>query len=68
MGTQPLLSRNQFTLTPFCKFERVETPGEIVEHNCVLPKNQKGYHVILAIWTIYDTPNAFYQVIDTEIN
>ncbi|MBN6364073.1 lytic polysaccharide monooxygenase [Providencia rettgeri] len=63
-----LLSRNQFTLTPFCKFERVEFPEETVEHKCVLPKNQKGYHVILAIWTIDDTQNAFYQVIDAEIN
>ncbi|MEX9214074.1 lytic polysaccharide monooxygenase [Providencia rettgeri] len=62
------LSRKQFILTPFCKFERVEIPGESVEHNCVLPKNQKGYHVILAIWTINDTVNAFYQVIDAEIN
>lgn len=36
-----LLSRDQFTLTPFCQFERVEFPKEIVEHHCVLPKSQK---------------------------
>lgn len=62
------LSRDQFELTPFCKFERVEFPAEIVEHGCKLPKNRHGYHVVLAIWTIDDTPNAFYQAIDFELN
>ncbi|MDE9448810.1 lytic polysaccharide monooxygenase, partial [Xenorhabdus bovienii] len=28
---------------------------------------RSGYHVILGTWTIADTNNAFYQVIDADI-
>ncbi|EPL6456931.1 lytic polysaccharide monooxygenase [Providencia rettgeri] len=61
------LSRAQFELKPFCKYERIEIPQEIVQHNCVLPLSHQGYHTILAVWTIDDTPNAFYQAIDLDI-
>lgn len=62
------LTRKQFELVPFCHIERIEWPDKIVEHDCTLPITSKGYHVVLAVWTINDTPNAFYQVIDLEIN
>lgn len=62
------LTRAQFELTPFCKYEKVETPASLVQHSCRLPKNYQGYHIILGVWTINDTANAFYQVIDIEID
>lgn len=62
------LSRAQFDLIPFCKFERIEMPPEVVQHHCRLPLSHQGYHTILAVWTIDDTPNAFYQAIDLELN
>ncbi|GAB1437792.1 hypothetical protein MASR2M36_05290 [Providencia sp.] len=62
------LIRKQFEPDPFCKFELVEWPDKIVEHDCILPITSKGYHVVLAVWTIDDTENAFYQVIDLDIN
>ncbi|HBO22049.1 lytic polysaccharide monooxygenase [Providencia sp.] len=66
-ASQPL-SRSQFNLTPFCKVEKLEIPEAQVHHRCDLPKNYNGYHVILAVWTISDTQNAFYQAIDIDIN
>ncbi|MDP8591520.1 lytic polysaccharide monooxygenase, partial [Enterococcus lactis] len=30
-------------------------------------QDRKGYNVILAVWNISDTTNAFYQVIDVNI-
>lgn len=62
------LSRAQFELTPFCEFHRIETPDNTVKHNCVLPQEQTGYQVVLAVWTIDDTSKAFYQVIDLSLN
>ncbi|EKT56176.1 lytic polysaccharide monooxygenase [Providencia sneebia] len=64
---QPL-TREQFVLKPFCQFNKVEIPNSIVKHQCILPKENKGYHVILAVWTINNTVNAFYQVIDVNLH
>ena len=33
-----------------------------------IPANRNGYHVILAVWDIADTVNAFYNVIDVNVN
>ncbi len=32
-----------------------------------MPANRTGYHVILAIWEVADTENAFYNVIDVNV-
>lgn len=32
-----------------------------------IPSNRLGYHVILAVWDIADTSNAFYNVIDVNV-
>ncbi|OQO70786.1 chitin-binding protein [Enterococcus villorum] len=32
-----------------------------------IPSDHIGYHVILAVWDIYDTSNVFYNVIDVNI-
>ncbi|PHM46018.1 N-acetylglucosamine-binding protein A [Xenorhabdus mauleonii] len=61
------LTRAQFDLNPFC--ERVDDgkkPSQKVSLTCEVP-DRSGYHVILGVWTIADTNNAFYQVIDADI-
>ena len=60
------LTRDDFDLTPFCqRFDNGTVPMKTVELNCNIPK-RTGYQVILGVWDIADTGNAFYQVIDAE--
>lgn len=42
-------------------------PSKVVNQQITIPNNRKGYNVILAVWNISDTVNAFYQVIDVNI-
>lgn len=65
---QPL-SRAQFDLRPlYDKSADDEIPPESVTIEYTIPENYSGYHVLLAVWNVADTGNAFYQVIDTEIS
>jgi len=41
-------------------------PSFEVSIDCNVPY-RTGYQVILGVWTIYDTGNAFYQVIDANM-
>lgn len=61
---QPL-SRDQFDLAPFCSVNLggARPPIEGDSHTCNVPA-RNGYHVILAVWVIGDTVNAFYNAID----
>jgi len=36
-------------------------------HTIPIPASRSGYHVILAVWDVADTTNAFYNVIDVTI-
>ncbi|MEI5993760.1 lytic polysaccharide monooxygenase [Candidatus Enterococcus mansonii] len=36
-------------------------------HQITIPENRTGYHVILAVWDVADTANAFYNVIDVNV-
>ena len=36
-------------------------------HKITIPSNRLGYHIILAVWDVADTPNAFYNVIDVNV-
>lgn len=66
--SQPL-TRDSFDLTPFCvKYENGVRPPVVTEIECDVPKDCSGYHVILAVWDVYDTSNAFYQVSDVNIS
>ncbi|MGP5431745.1 lytic polysaccharide monooxygenase [Enterococcus malodoratus] len=58
----------------FGDFERIKqiddhgaVPSKVVNQTISLPNNRKGYNIILAVWNISDTVNAFYQVIDVNI-
>lgn len=62
------LKRESFESEPFCYFDGNGTiPSYTVTHQCDVPE-RKGYQIIYAVWEIADTPNSFYQVIDTHFN
>ncbi len=71
---QPL-SRDQFEKKPFYQVQLSEQPfwshGNALNppnptiHNVMLPE-RSGYHVMLAVWEVADTGNAFYQVVDLD--
>lgn len=42
-------------------------PPQSVLHELSLPTDRSGYHLILGVWEIADTGNAFYQVIDVNL-
>lgn len=60
------LTRDSFDLTPFCSVDYggVRPPFSYSD-TCNVPA-RTGYHVILAVWEIADTANAFYNVIDVN--
>lgn len=63
------LTRSDFELTPFCTvMGNDQVPPYKFSHTCTLPADRTGYHVILAVWNIADTGNAFYQAIDVNIS
>ncbi|MFM0069018.1 lytic polysaccharide monooxygenase auxiliary activity family 9 protein [Paraburkholderia aspalathi] len=67
------LTRAQFDPQPFCSIQNDARPYWSADlrpanptlHSCKLP-DRTGYHVILAVWEVADTPNAFYQVVDAD--
>ncbi|GKU79106.1 lytic polysaccharide monooxygenase [Paenibacillus sp. L3-i20] len=62
------LSRASFDLTPFCSVSSGGAqPGGSYSDTCNIP-SRTGYQVILAVWEIYDTNNAFYNVIDVNFS
>ncbi|EKZ0165455.1 carbohydrate-binding protein [Enterococcus faecalis] len=38
-----------------------------LSHTINIPQNRVGYNVILAVWDVADTSNAFYNVIDVNV-
>ena len=42
-------------------------PTDNTPHYINIPQNRQGYHIIVAIWDIADTVNAFYNVIDVNV-
>lgn len=71
------LTRDTFELTPFCVIDgRGEVPidGPMgghgpgkVKHQCQIPADRSGHHVVLGIWTVDDTAMAFHKIIDVDI-
>lgn len=61
------LTRAQFDLMPFCTIDGggLQPPLTGDTHTCTLP-DRSGYHVILAVWIIDDTNNAFYNAMDVQ--
>ncbi|KUN01386.1 chitin-binding protein [Streptomyces yokosukanensis] len=59
------LSRSDLDLTPFLTVPyNGQRPPATLSHSGTLPSGLSGHHVILAVWTIADTGNAFYACSD----
>ncbi|EUJ35680.1 chitin binding domain-containing protein [Brochothrix campestris FSL F6-1037] len=43
-------------------------PSSHLTHTINVPNDRSGYNVILAVWDVADTANAFYQVIDVNVD
>ncbi|MEV4192848.1 lytic polysaccharide monooxygenase auxiliary activity family 9 protein [Streptomyces toxytricini] len=41
-------------------------PAMTTVHNGVMPAGKTGRHMILAVWTVHDTPMAFYSCSDVQ--
>lgn len=56
----------------FEQIGRVEGNGQVplstVTHTIDVPTDRQGYYVILGVWEIADTENAFYQVVDVQLS
>ncbi|MDG4858434.1 lytic polysaccharide monooxygenase [Streptomyces sp. T-3] len=61
--SQPL-SRASLEAAPFFTVPYSGQPPATLEHTGKLPSGKSGHHIILAVWTIADTANAFYACSD----
>lgn len=70
-----VLARDQFEaepfhtelieLQPYWAYDEEMKPGNPTTHALQLPARE-GYHVLLAVWEVADTGNAFYHVVDLD--
>ncbi|PTM92287.1 lytic polysaccharide monooxygenase auxiliary activity family 9 protein [Streptomyces sp. VMFN-G11Ma] len=59
------LSRSDLNTTPFLTVPyNGQRPPSTLSHSGTLPSGLSGHHVIVAVWTIADTGNAFYACSD----
>ncbi|MFF8472807.1 lytic polysaccharide monooxygenase [Streptomyces sp. NPDC015414] len=59
------LSRSDLNLTPFLTVPyNGQRPPATLSHSGTLPSGLSGHHVVLAVWTVADTGNAFYACSD----
>lgn len=59
------LARSDLSTTPFLTVPyNGQRPPATLSHSGTLPSGLSGHHVILAVWTIADTGNAFYACSD----
>ncbi|MGO4537733.1 lytic polysaccharide monooxygenase [Paenibacillus sp. 2TAB19] len=62
------LSRDQLESKPFCTVDGGnKQPAMSVTHKCNVPTDRTGYYIILGVWEIGDTNNAFYQAVDVNL-
>ncbi|PWW08730.1 putative carbohydrate-binding protein with CBM5 and CBM33 domain [Paenibacillus cellulosilyticus] len=62
------LTRDQLESKPFCTVDGGNVKPEMtVTHTCNVPTDRSGYYIILGVWEIGDTVNAFYQAIDVNL-
>ncbi|MEU5081284.1 MULTISPECIES: lytic polysaccharide monooxygenase auxiliary activity family 9 protein [Streptomyces] len=59
------LARSDLNLTPFLTVPYGgQQPPSTLSHSGTLPSGLSGHHVIVSVWTIADTGNAFYACSD----
>ncbi|GAB2625797.1 lytic polysaccharide monooxygenase [Streptomyces capparidis] len=61
------LTRAALENTPFLTVPYNGTrPGSTASHSGRIPSGKSGKHLILAVWTVHDTGNAFYACSDVQ--
>ncbi|WP_415952180.1 lytic polysaccharide monooxygenase auxiliary activity family 9 protein [Streptomyces sp. KLOTTS4A1] len=60
------LTRSALETTPFLTVPYSGRPPASLSHSGQLPSGKSGHHVILSVWTIADTGNAFYACSDVR--
>ncbi|TWJ15981.1 chitin-binding protein [Stackebrandtia albiflava] len=67
-GWNPLdpIGRSDLELTPFLTVPFSGQPPYTYTHGGTLPSGKSGHHVILAVWSVADTGNAFYACSDVN--
>ncbi|MFB7994229.1 lytic polysaccharide monooxygenase [Streptomyces sp. NPDC056002] len=60
------LTRADLDTAPFLTVPFSGQPPATLSHTGTLPSGKSGHHVILAVWTIADTANAFYACSDVQ--
>ncbi|WKX70551.1 lytic polysaccharide monooxygenase [Streptomyces sp. XD-27] len=61
------ITRANLELTPFLTVPyNGQRPPSTLSHSGRLPSGKSGHHVIVAVWTIADTANAFYACSDVQ--
>jgi chitin-binding protein len=60
------LTRADLETTPFLTipYNGQRPPSSTLTHTGTLPTGKSGHHIILGVWTIADTANAFYSCAD----
>jgi len=58
------LTRSALQTTPFLTVPYNGRPPATLSHSGTLPSGKSGHHMILSVWTIADTGNAFYACSD----
>lgn len=59
------LTRDMLEPEPFAAVQfHGERPPRTFSHTSQLPRGKQGRHLILGVWTVADTPNAFYACHD----
>ncbi|EGO6697929.1 carbohydrate-binding protein [Enterococcus faecalis] len=61
------LSRDELELIGTVEHDGSSSSNNL-SHTINIPENRVGYNVILAVWDVADTPNAFYNVIDVNVS
>jgi chitin-binding protein len=65
------LTRASFDTLPFATIQgnnqRPCSGSCRASHDINIPTDRSGYHIIYAVWTVGDTVNAFYNVIDINL-
>ncbi|WP_199553181.1 lytic polysaccharide monooxygenase [Streptomyces sp. N35] len=60
------LSRSSLDTAPFLTVPFSGQPPATLSHSGKLPSGKSGRHIVLAVWTIADTGNAFYACSDVQ--
>lgn len=68
-GWDPNKAITRSDLELFCSIkDNGKQPEATVTHTCSVPTDRSGYQVILGVWEIADTGNAFYNVVDVNLS